>query len=46
MTTSGHRQFNPLFIAQRAVAFVREASDTLKRRSAVVVGSTALCVWS
>lgn len=36
MTTSGHRQFNPLFVAQRGAAFVREAADTLKRRDAGV----------
>ncbi|KAL4522390.1 hypothetical protein Ndes2437B_g07203 [Nannochloris sp. 'desiccata'] len=27
-----HRQFNPLYIARRAIAFVSEASDTLRRR--------------
>jgi ubiquinone/menaquinone biosynthesis C-methylase UbiE len=32
MTTPGHRQYNPLFVLRKAVAFVREAADTLGRR--------------
>lgn len=32
MTTSNHRQFNPLFILQRSAAFLAEATDTLRRR--------------
>lgn len=32
MSTSGHRQFNPLFIAQRGISFLREATATLQRR--------------
>ena len=32
MTTSQHRQFNPLFILQRSAAFLSEATDTLRRR--------------
>jgi hypothetical protein len=32
MTTSGHRQFNPLFMLQRGISFVNEATDTLRRR--------------
>jgi hypothetical protein len=32
MTTSGHRQFNPLFMLQRGISFVSEATDTLRRR--------------
>jgi ubiquinone/menaquinone biosynthesis C-methylase UbiE len=32
MTTSGHRQFNPLYVLQRSAAFLNEASQTLRRR--------------
>jgi hypothetical protein len=31
-TSITHRQFNPLYIARRAAAFVTEAADTLRRR--------------
>lgn len=34
MITLGHRQANPLFILQRASAFIREATETLRRRQA------------
>lgn len=32
MTTPGHRQFNPLFVLQRSATFLREATQTLRRR--------------
>ncbi|KAI8105187.1 hypothetical protein M9435_000357 [Picochlorum sp. BPE23] len=32
MVTTSHRQFNPLYIARKAAAFVTEATDTLRRR--------------
>lgn len=32
MTTSGHRQFNPLFVLRRGAAFLQEAVATLQRR--------------
>ena len=34
MTTPTHRQFNPLYIARRAAAFIDEAAETLRRREA------------
>lgn len=34
MTTPRHRQFNPLFMLRRGAAFVQEAADTLRRRTA------------
>ena len=41
MTTSGHRQWSPFWVAQRTAQFVSEASATLKRRAA----GTAEDVW-
>lgn len=32
MTSTSHRQFNPLYVIRKANAFFTEASDTLKRR--------------
>ena len=32
MTTTNHRQFSPFYIARKAVSFVTEATETLRRR--------------
>jgi hypothetical protein len=43
--TSGlrHRQFNPLYILRKGAMFVREAADTISRRS--MGESAATSVW-
>ena len=44
MTTTGHRQFNPLYVLRKATAFVSEAADTLRRRCGGCGGAGVRCV--